>query len=183
MTEWLTLLYIWKSLSHVWLFATPWTIQSMEFSRPDTGVGSPSLLQGIFPTQGSNPALPHCKWILCQLSHKGSQNIYIYVYIYICIYYVYIIFQKGCEDVRLEAEVRAALALLSSSASCVTLEKFLTSLCLQFMDSFIRIKWVNYMSLTPCTFVSDHFVRLILTFSDSRYARPSILHDAAPARF
>ena len=99
----------------------------MEFSRPDTGVGSPSLLQGIFPTQGSNPALPHCKWILCQLSHKGSQNIYI-------------IFQKECEDVRLEAEVRAALALLSSSASCVTLEKFLTSLCLQFMDSFIRIK-------------------------------------------
>ena len=25
----------WKSLSHVWLFATPWTIQSMEFSRPE----------------------------------------------------------------------------------------------------------------------------------------------------
>ena len=26
----------------------------------NTGVGSPSLLQGIFPTQGSNPGLPHC---------------------------------------------------------------------------------------------------------------------------
>ena len=26
---------LWKSLSHVWLFATPWTIQSMEFSRPE----------------------------------------------------------------------------------------------------------------------------------------------------
>ena len=39
-----------KSLSSVRLFATPWTIQSMEFSRPDTGVGSLSLLQGIFPT-------------------------------------------------------------------------------------------------------------------------------------
>ena len=25
----------WKSLSHVWLFATPWTIQSREFSRPE----------------------------------------------------------------------------------------------------------------------------------------------------
>ena len=38
----------------------------------NTGVGSLSLLQGIFPTQGSNPGLPHCRWILYQLSHKGS---------------------------------------------------------------------------------------------------------------
>ena len=36
-----------------------------------TGVGSLSLLQGIFPTQGSNPGLPHCRQILYQLSHKG----------------------------------------------------------------------------------------------------------------
>ena len=36
----------------------------------NTGVGSLSLLQGIFPTQGSNPVLPHCRWILYQLSHK-----------------------------------------------------------------------------------------------------------------
>ena len=38
----------------------------------NTGVGSHSLLQGIFPTQGSNPGLPHCRWILYQLSHQGS---------------------------------------------------------------------------------------------------------------
>ena len=38
----------------------------------NTGVGSLSLPQGIFPTQGSNPALPHCRRILYQLSHKGS---------------------------------------------------------------------------------------------------------------
>ena len=31
-----------------------------------------SLLQGIFPTQRSNPGLLHCRWILYQLSHKGS---------------------------------------------------------------------------------------------------------------
>ena len=37
-----------------------------------TGVGSLSLLQSIFPTQGSNPGLPHCRKILYQLSHKGS---------------------------------------------------------------------------------------------------------------
>ena len=37
-------------------------------------MGSPSLLQGIFPTQESNPGLPHCKRILNQLSHKGSHK-------------------------------------------------------------------------------------------------------------
>ena len=36
------------------------------------GVGSLSFLQGIFPTQESNPGFPHCRRILYQLSHKGS---------------------------------------------------------------------------------------------------------------
>ena len=40
-----------------------------------TGVGSRSLLQGIFPTHVSNPGLPHCRRILYQLSHKGSPRI------------------------------------------------------------------------------------------------------------
>ena len=39
------------------------------------GVGSLSLLQGIFPTQGSNPGLPHCRQTLYQLSHQGSPRI------------------------------------------------------------------------------------------------------------
>ena len=40
-----------------------------------TGVGSLSLLQGIFQTQGSNPGILHCRWILYQLSHKRSPRI------------------------------------------------------------------------------------------------------------
>ena len=105
-----------KSLSHVRLFATSWTLAyqaplSMGFSRqgywsglpfpspgalPDpgnepgspalqanalpsepqgkpknTGVGSRSLLQWIFPTQKSNWGLLHCRQILYQLSHQG----------------------------------------------------------------------------------------------------------------
>ena len=40
----------------------------------NTGVGSHFLLQGILPTQGSNPGLPHCRWILCQLSHREAQE-------------------------------------------------------------------------------------------------------------
>ena len=38
----------------------------------NTGVGCHALLQGIFPTQGSKPGLPHCRQILYQLSHQGS---------------------------------------------------------------------------------------------------------------
>ena len=42
----------------------------------NTGVGSLSLLQGIFPTQESNQGLLHCRWILYQLSYQGSPCIY-----------------------------------------------------------------------------------------------------------
>ena len=38
----------------------------------NTGVRSLSLLQGIFPTQGSNPGLLCCRWIFYQLSHQGN---------------------------------------------------------------------------------------------------------------
>ena len=41
----------------------------------NTGVGSLSLFQGIFPTQGSNPGLLHCRQILYCLNHQGSQGI------------------------------------------------------------------------------------------------------------
>ena len=41
----------------------------------NTVVDSLSLLQGIFPTQDSNPGLLHCRRILYQLSHKGSQKV------------------------------------------------------------------------------------------------------------
>ena len=58
-----------KSLSHVWLFATLWTVAyqaspSMGFSRQEYWSGCHFLLQGIFLTQGSNPGLPHCRQTL-----------------------------------------------------------------------------------------------------------------------
>ena len=40
--------------------------------RENTRVGCPALLQGIFPTQGSNPGLPHCRQIPYRLSLPGS---------------------------------------------------------------------------------------------------------------
>ena len=48
---------------------------SLNSPGQNTGVGSLSLLQGIFPTQGSIPGLPHCRQILYQLSHKQSPRI------------------------------------------------------------------------------------------------------------
>ena len=66
----------WKSLSPVWLFAIPWTLFS-PWNSPgqNTGVGSLSLLQGMFPTQGLHPDVPPGRRILYQLSHQGSPGI------------------------------------------------------------------------------------------------------------
>ena len=83
------------------------------FPGQNTGVGSLSPLQGIFPTQGSNPGLLHCRQILShqgsltllmeigkvkQTEHKANRMMkiikieteakkkYIYVYVYVCVY-------------------------------------------------------------------------------------------------
>ena len=78
----ITFLYyvMWKSLSHVQLFVTPSTLQSLEYSPwnspgQNTKVSSCSLLQGIVPTWWSNPGVPHCRRILYHLSHEGSPRI------------------------------------------------------------------------------------------------------------
>ena len=47
----------------------------------NTRVGSWFLLQGIFPTQGLNLALPHCRWILYQLRREAQEYFF-----HICTY-------------------------------------------------------------------------------------------------
>ena len=47
----------------------PW-----DFPGKSTGVGCHFLLQGVFPTQGSNPGLQHCRQILYRLSHQRSRD-------------------------------------------------------------------------------------------------------------
>ena len=73
----ITILYHAYSLSHIWLFVTLGTIArqaplSMGFSGQEYRSGCHTLLQGIFPTQGLNSGLPHCRWILYLLSHQRS---------------------------------------------------------------------------------------------------------------
>ena len=68
-------------LSYVQFFATPWTVvppgSSVRGDSPgkNIGVGCHALFLGIFPTQGSNPGLPHFRQILYHLSHLGSPSI------------------------------------------------------------------------------------------------------------
>ena len=46
------------------------------------GVGYHALLQGIFPIQGSNPGVLHCRWILYHLSHQGNPRILEWVFFF-----------------------------------------------------------------------------------------------------
>ena len=56
---------------------TPWNSPGK-----NTGVGSHSHLQGILPTQGSNPGLLHCRQILYHLSHQEKQKQFDFLFCY-----------------------------------------------------------------------------------------------------
>ena len=76
-----------KSLSCVRLFVTPWTVayeapRPWDFPGKSAGVDCHFLLQGIFPTQESNPGLPHCRQTFYHLSNQGSICIHTGMYMY-----------------------------------------------------------------------------------------------------
>ena len=89
-------------VSYVWLFVTPMDCSSPGssvqriFPGKNTEVGCHSLLLGIFLTQGSNPGLPHCRWILYHLRHQGSPRI---------LEWVTIPFSKGSSQPRDQTHV------------------------------------------------------------------------------
>ena len=64
-----------ESCSVLLNFLQPHGLSPWNSPGQNTGVGSSSLLQGIFPTQRSNPGLPHCRQIHYKLSHKGRPRI------------------------------------------------------------------------------------------------------------
>ena len=80
-----------KLLSRARLFATPWIVvactkllRPWDFQGKSTAVGCHFLLQGIFPTQGSNPDLSHCRQTHYYLSHQGSPRVPKWVAIPFC---------------------------------------------------------------------------------------------------
>ena len=70
------------------LLAVQGTLKSLlqhHSSSKNTGVGCQALLQEIFPTQGSNPGLLHCRWILYHLSHQGNLQAFSLLRVYHCV--------------------------------------------------------------------------------------------------
>ena len=83
--------------THIYIYEVKWKWLSCDSFRPhglyspwnspgqNTGVGSLSLLQGIFPTQGSNPGLQHCRQIFTSWATREA-HIYVYVCVCMCVY-------------------------------------------------------------------------------------------------
>ena len=95
------LLSEWKSLSHVWLFATPWIVASQaplstEFSRPEYWSGQPFPFSRGLPNPGIEPRSPNCRLILYCLSHQGSPRI---------LEWIAYPFSRGCSWLRSQNRV------------------------------------------------------------------------------
>ena len=67
----------WTQVSTLWADSLPAEPQG---KPKNTGGGSLSLLQWIFPTQASNQGLLHCRWILYQLSYEGSPYVFFKIF-------------------------------------------------------------------------------------------------------
>ena len=99
----------------------------------NTGMGSLFLLQGIFPTQGSNPGLPHCRQVLHLLSHKGNP---------IILEWIAYPFSSGSSRPRNRTGV-----------SCIA-DGFLTNWA---MREAHRVTWLMAKALRPDCLVQIHF--------------------------
>ena len=120
----------------------------------NTGVGSLSLLQGIFPTLGSNPGLPHYRQILYQLSHKGNLRI---------LDWVAYPFSSGSSQPRSQIRV-----------SCIA-GRFFTNWVIR--ESWIAyhnidIKWVQYKINNVLVFLTFYIV-----FKESYYYTICLFHS------
>ena len=99
-----------ENSTHLPSSSAHWALQhctcpvSAEGFLPEYWRGSCSLLWGIFPTQGLNPGLPHCGWILHQLRHQGSPRI---------LEWVAVSFSRGSSDPGIEP---GSLALQADSS-------------------------------------------------------------------
>ena len=113
-----------NSLWHQGLYS-PWNSLGQ-----NPGVGSLSHLQGIFPTQGSNPGLPHCRQIFYQLNHKGSPRI---------LEWVAYPFSSGCSQPRNRTRV-----------SCIA-GRFITNWAIR--EAIILFGWFSNLGYQPSSII------------------------------
>ena len=128
----------WKSLSCVQLFVTSWAVAfqaplSMEFSRPEY------WSRGIFPAQGLNPGLPHCRWFLNHLSHQGSLRI---------LEWVAYPFSKGSSRSRNRTRVSCIAGEFFTSWATTEAPKAILKIWCQLMYSFSNTSlWLHAFAL------------------------------------
>ena len=88
---------LWSPYSLIHGLCSPWNSPGQ-----NPGVGSHSLLQRIFPTQGWNPGLLHCRWIPYHLSHQGSPIYWVTTLVKVSLYiYWHIIASQILNDMKL----------------------------------------------------------------------------------
>ena len=124
-------------------------------SCQNTGVGNLSLLQGIFPTQGSNPGLPHCRRILDRLSHKGGPRI---------LEWVAYPFSRGSSNPGIKLGSPALQAdSLSTELSGKPLDRTDTIFS-QFLDFFFIFNW-SISEISICLTTDIYVTLMLLSFS------------------
>ena len=121
----------------------------------NTRMGSHSLLQGIFPTQGLKSGLLHCRQITYQLSHQGSPTyvcMYMYIYINVWIYLymcMYIYFFKFFSII---GYYKILYLLVLHSKSLLLCNCFLNNIKLYKIHYFLKQQVYNLLNLLVLLF-------------------------------
>ena len=165
-----------QSLSCVQLFATPWTASLPSSSvcgdspGKNTGVGCHTLFQQIFPTQGSNPGLLHCRQILYCLRHQGSPIISD-VSIFSCAFWPSVCLLWRNVYLDLLATLRLSYFLLLSCVSCLCileidplLVALYTDIVPHSVDCFFVLFMVSFAVQKLLSFIRSHLFIFVFIF-------------------
>ena len=132
------------------------------------GVGSHSLLQGIFPTQRLNPSLSHCRHILCQLSNKGSPIWHLYI-LYVTFIHIWQIPMWNIWHLGIILKKKIKIICKSKSDYSKHFSVYLLSMCLCVppnirvfsSESTLHMRWPKYWSFSLSISPSNEYPGLV----------------------
>ena len=118
---------------------TPWTVACQlpcpyGFPGRNAGVGCHFLLQGIFPTQASNPGLPHCRQTPYTLSHQGNPTTKIW---------------------KTVADWEIRLCVLTSSSTLTLFFFSVVAVCSFFLEKRLPLDSISWNWHTRCLGIMD----------------------------